>query len=179
MHWQGELLHIHVAPKASAPMDAISEVRLVAGIGLEGDRYATRLGTYSKGHHIDRQATLIEVEVLEALARDRGIELAPQEHRRNLTTRAVPLNHLVGQYFRIGDCVLYGGRLNMPCLYLENLLGKKVFKPLLNRSGLNCRIIVGGIIRTHDRIHWCDPGSLDVALRLANEAIPLEHPPEG
>jgi len=97
-------------------------VRLVAGIGLEGDRYATRLGTYSKNHHIDRQATLIEVEALEALARDRRVMLAPHEHRRNLTTRGVPLNHLVGQYFRLGDCVLYGGRLNVPCLYLEHLL---------------------------------------------------------
>jgi MOSC domain-containing protein YiiM len=178
MHWQGELLNIHVAAKASAPMVALSEVRLVAGIGLDGDRYAMRLGTYSKNHHIDRQATLIEAEVLEALARDRGIELAPHEHRRNLTTRNVPLSHLVGQYFRIGDCVLYGGRLNVPCLYLEDLIGKKVFKALLNRSGLNCRIVVGGIIRAHDRIDWCDPGSLDVSVRLANEAIPLQRPPE-
>jgi len=178
MHWQGELLHIHVAPRASAPMDALTEVRLVAGIGLEGDRYATRLGTYSKNHHIDRQATLIEVEALEALARDRSVMLAPHEHRRNLTTRGVPLNHLVGQYFRIGDCVLYGGRLNVPCLYLEHLLDKKVFKPLLNRSGLNCRIIAGGIIRTQNRIEWCDPGSLDGSVRQANEAIPIERPPE-
>ena len=178
MHWQGELLHIHVAPRASAPMDALTEVRLVAGIGLEGDRYATRLGTYSKNHHIDRQATLIEVEALEALARDRNVMLAPHEHRRNLTTRGVPLNHLVGQYFRIGDCVLYGGRLNVPCLYLEHLLEKKVFKPLLNRSGLNCRIIAGGIIRTQNRIEWCDPGSLDGSVRQANEAIPIERPPE-
>ena len=178
MHWQGELLHIHSATKASAPMGELSKARLVAGIGLEGDRYATRLGTYSNKHHIDRQATLIEVEVLEALARDRDVELAPHEHRRNLTTRGVPLSHLVGQYFRIGDSVLYGGRLNVPCLYLENLVAKKVFKALLNRSGLNCRIVVGGIIRTHDRIDWCDPGSLDVSVRLANEAIPLQRPPE-
>ena len=178
MHWRGELLNIHVAPNASAPMLELPEVRLVAGIGLEGDRYAMRLGTYSKNHHIDRQATLIEAEVLEALARDRGVELAPHEHRRNLTTRGVPLGHLVGQYFRIGDCVLYGGRLNVPCLYLENLIAKKVFKALLNRSGLNCRIVVGGIIRAHDRIDWCDPGSLDVSVRLANEAIPLQRPPE-
>jgi MOSC domain-containing protein YiiM len=178
MHWQGELLHIHVAPHASAPMQALSEARLVAGIGIEGDRYATRLGTYSKKHHIDRQATLIEVEALEALARDHKVELAPNEHRRNLTTRGVPLNHLVGQYFRIGDCVLYGGRLNVPCLYLEKLIAKKVFKPLLNRSGLNCRIVVGGIIRISDRIEWCDPGSLDVSVRLANETTPLESSPE-
>jgi MOSC domain-containing protein YiiM len=90
----------------------------------------------------------------------------------------VALNHLVGEYFRVGECVLYGGRLNVPCLYLENLLSKKVFKPLLNRSGLNCRIIVGGLIRTNDAIDWCDPGSLDSSVRQANETIPLERPPE-
>ena len=72
-------------------MHALTDARLVAGIGIEGDRYATGLGAYSKKHHIDRQVTLIEVEVLEALARDRSIELAPHEHRRNLTTRGVPL----------------------------------------------------------------------------------------
>jgi MOSC domain-containing protein YiiM len=178
MIWQGELLHIHVASKAAAPMEELSEARLVAGIGIEGDRYATGLGTYSKRHHIDRQVTLIEIEVLEAIARDRGIELLPGEHRRNLTTRDVPLGHLVGQYFRVGDCVLFGGRLNVPCLYLENLIAKKVFKPLINRSGLNCRIIIGGFVRNHDRVEWCDAASLDSSVRRANEATPLEPPPE-
>ena len=159
-------------------MDELTQARLVAGIGIEGDRYATGLGTYSKRNHIDRQVTLIEGEVLEAIARDRGIEILPNEHRRNLTTRGVPLGHLVGQYFCVGDCVLYGGRMNVLCLYLETLVGKKVFKPLINRSGLNYRIIIGGIIREHQRIEWCDPASLDTSVRMANEATPLESPPE-
>ena len=178
MMWQGELLHIHVASKGSAAMEELPEAILVTGVGIEGDRYAAGLGTYSKRPHIDRQVTLIEVEVLEAIARDRGIALAPHEHRRNRTTRGVPLGHLVGQYFRVGDCVLYGGRMNVPCLYLETLLGKKVFKPLINRSGLNCRIVLGGMIRNHERIEWCDPVSLDISIRLANEATSLEPPPE-
>jgi len=178
MMWQGELLRIHVASTASAAMAELDQAQLIAGVGIEGDRYATGLGTYSKRPHIDRQVTLIEVEVLETLARDRGIELLPHEHRRNLTTHGVPLGHLVGQYFRIGDCVLYGGRLNVPCLYLETLLGKRVFKPLINRSGLNCRIVLGGAIRSRDRIEWCDPASIDRSIRLANEETPLEPPPE-
>ena len=78
--------------------------------------------------------------------------LSPHEHRRNLTTGGVPLNHLVGQYFRVGDCVLYGGRLNVPCMYLESVTGKPVFKPLLNRSGLNCRVITGGMARAGDTV---------------------------
>lgn len=178
MLWQGELLHIHVASSASAAMEERADAVLHAGIGIEGDRYATGLGTYSQRPHIDRQVTLIEVEVLETLARDRGISLAPHEHRRNLTTRGVPLGHLVGQYFQVGECVLYGGRLNVPCLYLETLLNKKVFKPLINRSGLNCRIVRGGVMRRHARIAWCDPASLDPSIRHANEATPLEPPPD-
>jgi len=178
MHWQGTVLHLHIAPRGSAAMEPRSEARLIAGTGIEHDRYATGQGTYSERHHIDRQITLIEVETLEALARDRGIDLAPHEHRRNLTTRGVPLNHLVGHYLRVGPCVLYGGRLNVPCMHLEHLVGKRVFKPLLNRSGLNCRIVVGGAVRTGDAVSWCDPHSIDDDVRRANEAIPLERPPE-
>ena len=120
----------------------------------------------------------IEVETLDALARDRRVVLAPHEHRRNLTTRGVPLNHLVGEYFRVGDCVLYGGRLNVPCAYLDTMVGRPVFKLLINRSGLNCRIVSGARIRTGDRIVWCAPGTIDAAIRRDNEAIPLAPPPE-
>lgn len=178
MHWAGELIYIHIADAAAAPMRALSEARLLHGVGIEGDRYATRRGTYSARHHIDRQLTLIEAETLEALARDHGIALAPHEHRRNLTTRGVALNHLVGRYFRVGTCVLYGGRLNVPCRYLEDLLRKKVFKPLINRSGLNCRVVVGGTICCGAHIEPCEATSLDPALRAANEAVALEPPPE-
>jgi MOSC domain-containing protein YiiM len=178
MKWKGELLHIGAAPSAAQPMRSLTEARLTAGVGIEGDRYAAGLGTYSHRPHVDRQITMIEVETLEALARDRNIVLAPDEHRRNLTTRGVPLNHLVGHYFRVGECVFYGGRLNVPCIHLEAVVGKKVLKPLLNRSGLNCRILVGGTIRVRDPIEWCDPASLDHSLRATNEAVPLQPPPE-
>ena len=133
-------------------MVALDAARLVAGSGLEGDRYATARGTYSHKPAPDRQVTLIEMETLDALARDHGIDLPPHETRRNLTTAGVPLNHLVGRDFRVGDVVLHGGRLNVPCQYLEDLLGKKVFKPLIHRSGLNCMILTGGTIRPGDAI---------------------------
>ena len=149
--WQGELLHIHVSYEAGAPMRTLSDARLIVGTGIEGDRYATGKGKYSEFPDI-REVTLIEVETLEALARDEKIELLPHEHRRNLTTRDVPLNHLAGRRFRVGATVLEGGRLNVPCRYLELLTSKPVYQPLLNRSGLNCRIIEGGVIRVGDRL---------------------------
>lgn len=148
----GVLLAIHIAPEASAPMLELDAARLVAGVGIEGDRYATARGTYSHKPHADRQVTLIEMETLDALVRDHSIDLPPHETRRNLTTAGVPLNHLVGREFRVGDVVLVGGRLNVPCQYLEDLLGKPVFKPLIHRSGLNCRIVTGGTIRPGDAI---------------------------
>jgi MOSC domain-containing protein YiiM len=175
--WRGRLLSIHVADAAGQPMRALEQARLVAGVGIPGDRYAERRGTYSARHHIDRQITLIEAETLDALARDHGIALAPHEHRRNLTTRGVALGHLVGRYFQAGECVLYGGRLNVPCRYLEELLGKPVFKPLINRSGLNARVVVGGTLRAGDAILPVDSESLDRDLRAANEAHGLEPAP--
>jgi MOSC domain-containing protein YiiM len=133
-------------------MHPLASAELVAGIGNEGDRYATGRGYYSKAPRADRQVTLIEMETLEALARDHGIELAPGETRRNLTTRDVPLNHLVGRRFRVGGVLLFGARLNVPCKYLEQLTGKPVYGPLLNRSGLNCEIIEGGMVRVGDAL---------------------------
>lgn len=125
--------------------------RLLPGIGIEGDRYATGLGTYSAFPDI-REVTLIETETLEALRRDHGIDLAPAQHRRNLTTRGVPLNHLVGRQFRVGSVLLQGGRLNTPCRYLDMITGMTVCDLMVHRSGLNARILEGGEIRPGDPI---------------------------
>ena len=151
MKFKGYLLSIHIAESGGEDMLELQEATLIEGVGIEGDRYATGRGIYSDRPDI-REVTLIDEETLIALKRDHNIELLPCEHRRNLTTRNVPLNHLVGRQFKVGGTVLEGGRLNTPCKYLQTLLNKKVFVPLLNRSGLNCRIIKGGKIVSGDLI---------------------------
>jgi MOSC domain-containing protein YiiM len=151
MKFEGQLLSIHIAAAGGEDMAELGEARLIEGVGIEGDRYATGRGYYSDRPDI-REVTLIDEETLIAIQRDHDIELLPAEHRRNLTTRDVPLNHLVGRRFRVGETILEGGRLNVPCKYLQTLLNKKVFVPLLNRSGLNCRIIEGGKIVCGDLI---------------------------
>jgi hypothetical protein len=159
--WRGTLLAIHIAPRASYEMEELAEARCVAGRGIEGDRYFFGRGTYSPRADV-REVTLIEQEALDALARndpplqDGPLVVAPADHRRNLTVRGVPLNHLVGRRFRVGEVVLRGGRLNFPCKYLEDLLGLPIFLPLYNRSGLNCGIERGGIIRPGDPIELLD-----------------------
>jgi len=150
MSWAGQLEHINITAAKRGAMEPLTEARLVAGKGIEGDRYFLGTGTYSMKPEPGRQVTLIEAETLAALARDEDIELTPREHRRNLTVSGVPLNHLVGRRFRVGAVVLEGTRLNFPCKYLVLVTGKQVYEPLLNRSGLNCRIIEGGTIRPGD-----------------------------
>jgi MOSC domain-containing protein YiiM len=152
MAWEGRLEYIHITDRASQPMQELPSARLIEGVGIEGDRYATGQGFYSKTPRIDRQCTLIESETLEAILRDHKIEMLPSESRRNLTTRGVPLNHLVGREFLVGTVRLRGERLNVPCKYLDELLGRKVFTPLTNRSGLNCSIVQGGVIHKGDTI---------------------------
>ncbi len=151
--WQGQLLNIHTTPQARAAMIEQPIANLIAGVGIAGDRYAKGIdtGTYSAQPDV-REVTLIEVETLEALARDHDITLTAQEHRRNLTTRDVPLNHLVGQRFRVGDVLLEGGRLNYPCRYIDMITKKTICDLLEHRSGLNCRILEGGTIRPGDLI---------------------------
>jgi MOSC domain-containing protein YiiM len=159
--WRGRLLRIHVAPAASCKMEELEHANLVAGRGIEGDRYFLGTGTYSPKPDA-REVTLFEIEVLEALARNDppiqagSIKIEPGDHRRNLTVRGVPLGHLVGRRFRVGETVLRGGRLNFPCKYLEKLLGLPVYLPLYNRSGLNCRIEQGGTIHRGDVIEPLD-----------------------
>ena len=66
--------------------------------------------------------------------------------RRNLVTRGVPLNHLIGRRFRIGDVVLEGTELAEPCQYLADLIGLPVFKPLMHRGGIRAAIVTGGAL---------------------------------
>ncbi|MFV3126761.1 MOSC domain-containing protein [Niveispirillum sp. KHB5.9] len=150
--WSGTVHALHLAPRSFLPMRGQDHLVLLAGIGVEGDRYATGDGFYSDRPEAGRQITLFEVETLEALARDHKVVLDVADHRRNITTRGVPLNHLVGQRLRIGDTLLEGTRLATPCRHIEQITGQEIFNLLLNRSGLHARIITGGTIRLGDGV---------------------------
>jgi MOSC domain-containing protein YiiM len=152
--WTGVVRHLHKTPRAFLPMKSFPELALVAGKGVEGDRYLIghEQGFYSHKPEEGRQITLFEMETLDALARDANIVLLPEEHRRNVTVEGVPLNHLVGRQFWLGETLLEATRLSTPCRHIEEILGKAVFDPLINRSGLNCKILRGGVVRVGDAV---------------------------
>jgi ADP-ribose pyrophosphatase YjhB (NUDIX family)/MOSC domain-containing protein YiiM len=148
----GVVAAIHVAATAGQPVRPVEFVRATAGVGLEGDRYALGRGHYSGDLRVSRDLTLIEAEVIEDLARDDGIELAPGETRRNLTTRGVRLNDLVGRRFWVGNVLCEGTRLCEPCHYLAELTGKPLLRALVHRGGLRADIIHGGRICRGDQV---------------------------
>jgi MOSC domain-containing protein YiiM len=152
--WRGFVRFLHVAPRAFLPMRSMPEITLVPGQGIEGDRYmiGREEGFYSHKPEEGRQVTLFELETLVALKRDANIELGPHEHRRNVTVEGVPLNHLVGKRFWLGDTLLEATRLSIPCRHIEEITGKAIFDPLINRSGLNCRILQGGVVKVGDTV---------------------------
>jgi len=149
---QGKVVSIHIAAVAAAPIKSVAEVVAVADRGLEGDRYFSGVGTYSNQPGGGRDVTLIEIEAIEALKRDYQIELDPSLARRNIITRGVPLNHLVGQVFKVGDVTLRGIRLCDPCSHMEKLSRKGAMRGLIHRGGLRAEIVSAGMIRVGDAI---------------------------
>jgi len=149
--FSGILESIYIAAAAEGTMHQVPSAKAIPGVGLEGDRYALKTGTFYKPEP-DFELTLIEAEAIEAMRRDYSIDLLAGDARRNLVTRGVPLNHLVGREFSIGDVRIRGIRLCEPCDHLQRVTGKPVIKGLLHRGGLRAQILTQGIIRPGDHI---------------------------
>jgi MOSC domain-containing protein YiiM len=144
--FEGTVVSINIAPEAEAPMQSVSEVRAVPGHGLEGDRYFAHKGTFSKPQP-DRELTLIEAEAVEAMKHELDVDYGLSDSRRNVVTRGVPLNHLVGREFWIGEVKARGLRLCEPCGHLQKLSHEKVLPGLVHRGGLRAQILSEGMIR--------------------------------
>jgi MOSC domain-containing protein YiiM len=149
----GQVVAVYTAPEEGAPMESRDGVQAIAGIGLDGDRYATGDGKYARPDDDGKRAiTLIEREAVAAARREYDVEIGEHETRRNVVTEGVPLNHLVRRTFRVGDVVLRGFKLAEPCTYLEGLTRSGVRRALVHRAGLRAEILEGGTIRVGDTV---------------------------
>jgi MOSC domain-containing protein YiiM len=131
---------------AAAPMRRMSTGRLVAGAGLDGDRYALGGGTWAQYPDLEKQLTLIDRDDVAALAADVGVDLSPGDTRRNLVTEGVDLPALVGRWFAVGDALLFGMKRCPPCAHLERLTGARLVKAMLHRGGINAAVFAGAEI---------------------------------
>jgi len=134
----GTVVHIIVAPKKGAPAQSVSTVEALPGQGLTG------------GHHAD--ATLIELENIEAFTRATNLALTPAMPRRNIVTRGVRLNDLCGKRFRVGGAVFEGLELAEPCKLFARRTHPEALQFFAGKGGLRARIVAGGSIRVGDAL---------------------------
>ena len=146
--FEGQLVAIYVHGRKGEDLRAVESASIALGRGLEGDRYCRKDGAGMP----DQEVTLVEMEAIEALGRECQIEIAPVKARRNLLTRGVPLNHLVGREFAVGHVVLRGIRLCEPCDHLQSLTINGIKDGLHHRGGLRAEVVRGGELRQGDAI---------------------------
>jgi MOSC domain-containing protein YiiM len=143
----GSVVTISIAATAGTVAEAVEAVRALAGQGLEGDRHAAGKGTFPS--RVPGSAlTLIEAEVCESFTPP----LEAREHPRNVVTRGINLNALVGHEFAIGEVRCRGMRLCEPCTVVDSYASRPVLRPLVYRGGLRPDILEDGVIRVGDRV---------------------------
>jgi MOSC domain-containing protein YiiM len=132
---------IHLGEEGVPELWAVESVRAFAGKGLEGDRHFR-----PNGAKPGQALTLVEEENVT------DVGLPPGETRRQLTTRGIRLNDLVGKRFRVGDVECYGVELCEPCLHLQQMTRPGIIKELVHRAGINADILTDGTISVGDEV---------------------------
>jgi hypothetical protein len=141
----GSVVGLLVAPDAEQPLVRVGSVNAVAGRGLEGDRYFDGRGTFS-GTGRGYELTFVEAEVLDE------VDLSWEQARRNVVTRGIALNGLVGRRFTVGTVECVGRRLAEPCSHLEKLARPGLLRPLVHRAGLRADVLRDGKISVGDSV---------------------------
>ncbi len=148
-----ELLHLYISPghnfrghhdgsPGTHPIHEMAEVECVTGRGLRGDRYFDYQPDF-KG-----QITFFADEVYQALCRRIGVfDRAPSAFRRNVITRGVDLNALVGKEFEIQGVQLLGTEPCQPCRWMDLAFGPGTEAALRDQGGLRAKILTDGVLR--------------------------------
>ena len=154
----GTVVTIYMSASTDASMQSCEPAVLVAGRGIEGDRYFSGHGTFSELLRISTQGkpaaelTLIEKEEIDSFNREYGQSMAYGDFRRNIVTQNTRLNDLVGKTFFIGNTELKGIKLCEPCAHLAKTVNPLVLPHMLGRSGLRAQIISNGVVKQGDKL---------------------------
>lgn len=124
-------------PSGSEPAVRHTRIALVPGHGIAGDRFVER----EEGH--PKQITFFEIETIEDLSAFAGREVPPEAVRRNVFTRGVALNELVGKRFRLQGVTFEGTQHCHPCFWMDEAVAAGAEAFLKMRGGLRARILEG------------------------------------
>ncbi|MCB1800656.1 MAG: sulfurase [Gammaproteobacteria bacterium] len=147
---RGHLRSIHVATAAGESMQSLDAVDCIAGVGLQGDRYAEGTGHWIKTDGC--QVTLITTEELARSARRGAAGWEPGWHRRNLVIDGIPVAALRRSRLRIGAVIFEFHRLRPPCGYLDRIVSPGAAKALGKGGGVGLYVCNDGRIHRGDEV---------------------------
>jgi MOSC domain-containing protein YiiM len=143
LFWSAEHVYRghHGMPAGTEPMVAVASVRLLAGKGIEGDRYSRLEG--AKG-----QVTFFAEETWERLRAELGAERGPDVFRRNILVREADLNSLVGREFEVQGARLRGVEYCKPCRWMDQAFAPGTFDRLVDwrAGGLRAAVLSDGVL---------------------------------
>jgi MOSC domain-containing protein YiiM len=143
----GIVVEIGISKNNGEKIKSVTKVEVIKGKGIVYDR------KYKINNDKKRQITLIEKENINYYNNISKTNITALEFRRNIVTRDIKLNDLLGKEFLIGKIKVKGHDLCRPCLYLGKLLNQKNFvKILLHKGGLRCEVLSDGPINLNDKI---------------------------
>ena len=146
-----EVLKLGITENSNQPIKEVNSIEGHANKGIVGDR------NFQEFNDPYNQLSLIEAENIDEYNIRFGLSISYINFRRNVVTKGIKLNDLVGKKFTIGKVELEGVDLCRPCRHLAEMLNQKnVLKEFLRKGGLRCQILSTSNIRVGDKIKLLD-----------------------
>ena len=143
-----EVYKIGITIKNNQPINEVNSINVLANQGIVGDRH------FNEFNDPYNQITLIESENIDYYNIKYGLNIPYKDFRRNIITKGIKLNDLVGKRFKIGKVELEGIDLCRPCKHLSEILDQdNIIKEFLRRGGLRCQILTSSTIEVGDKIN--------------------------
>ena len=142
-----EVIKLGIAQNRSQKIQEVEKIELLPGKGIVGNRH------FQENNNPKSQLTLIESENIDYYNKKFNVQIPYVNFRRNIITKGIELNKLVGKQFVVGKIKVKGNDLCRPCKHLQEILGQKdIIKEFLQKGGLRCEILTSGIIEVGDKI---------------------------
>ena len=142
-----EVFKIGITKSDDQRIKEVKQISLIAGKGIFGDLH------FHEFNDARKQLTLIESENIDYYNKNFNLKIPYLNFRRNIVTKGIQLNDLVGKKLLIGKVELKGIDLCRPCKNLQEILKQNnIIKEFLTKGGLRCEILNNGIINVGDLI---------------------------
>ena len=142
-----KVIRLGIAKNNNQKIQEVDKIELLSGKCVVGDRH------FHENNNVRSQVTLIESENIDYYNSKFKTNYSYIDFRRNVVTKGIQLNDLVGKKLLIGNVEVQGHDLCRPCKHLEETLkGQDIIKEFLRRGGLRCEILKSGTVNIEDEI---------------------------